>query len=456
MTPRRATARADNPADRAWTALLATLAFAAAPAAVSGQGTTLAVSQVSEVAGGDAIVAIRIVTSDLISAFGMDLSFDAAKITFLSLSTEETLSAAWAMLDSNLVTPGRLRIGGARGQRPPITGSGTLLNLAFRLHPTTTQSVALTLGSLKDDFVGARTIPGSLTGRIPDPAVFVGPGSGTPGGQVQVPVGVIDAVGFDAVGLQIVYDPSRLSFVSLSRAGTLTEDWFLFGGNEAAPGRLALGGLSHTGTPARGRGPLANLTFGIRASAAPGVVTLRPIQLSDDLADAIAAAGSIFIVADVPAATAIGRAEYVLDAMAEGKLLYGDRSFQFVDPIPSGFTGQPYIRTLHGDRNAAGAAFLSFHIPRESMIVVALDASIDSLPAWLATWTEREEVLLTTDANPSRRLLARVMPAGEVTLGANGRDDALEDDRSMYTVLIFPAGGPPPPRSGTRRWQVYE
>ena len=119
----------------------------------------------------------------------------------------------------------------------------------------------------------------------------------------------------------------------------------------------------------------------------------------------------------------------------------------------SDLVGQPYIRTLNNDKDAADFGFLRFEVDRPVTVIVAHDARFPSPPSWLQFWRIRDDGLTVTDPNgPERVLYERDFPAGEIALGAN-RDPGMPEDLSMYSVIVVSRGAVP---ARANEWVRYE
>jgi hypothetical protein len=119
---------------------------------------------------------------------------------------------------------------------------------------------------------------------------------------------------------------------------------------------------------------------------------------------------------------------------------YIDRTYYFTD-VPGYLAGETYIKTANDDKASSGSNFLSFDVNQGVTVYVAHDDYIKDKPAWLASFTDTGDALVTTDLNKSLSLYAKDFPAGTVTLGGNEGPG-----NSMYVVvLVGEAGSSPPP-----------
>jgi len=150
----------------------------------------------------------------------------------------------------------------------------------------------------------------------------------------------------------------------------------------------------------------------------------------------------------------ISRGGYTTGTLQGGKLVYGDRTYTFVDtsaePCPSDLRNQIYVRTLQADRNSTGTSFLGFNVNMEVRVYVALCDQITAPPSWLQTqgWQKTGAKLFTTDPTPGRDLYLKQFPAGRVTLGGNWQA-GMPPGRSMYTVVVLAY------TTASENWLIY-
>ncbi|MBE9516069.1 MAG: fibronectin type III domain-containing protein, partial [Proteobacteria bacterium] len=133
-----------------------------------------------------------------------------------------------------------------------------------------------------------------------------------------------------------------------------------------------------------------------------------------------------------------GKSYQWVDGVDPGNLVYIDRSFIY-NTVPSGYAGMKSLRTANADKAVVNSSFLSFTANMGVDVYVAHALSIDLVPAWLSSWTDTGNILVTSDR--SLRLYRKSFAAGTISLGDNGSGG------SMYVVLAQASGGdvPPPP-----------
>lgn len=134
------------------------------------------------------------------------------------------------------------------------------------------------------------------------PQLSVASVSGQVGSQVTVGISISGAQNVDAFGFDISQSNNILSFVSVSRAGTQTADFFNVTAQTLANGNVrvgAIGGLSSV----NGNGLLLNLTYSANSA---GTTTLNISNLLDDLRNATIVSGTVTIAqGDTPTNTPV-------------------------------------------------------------------------------------------------------------------------------------------------------
>ena len=129
--------------------------------------------------------------------------------------------------------------------------------------------------------------------------------------------------------------------------------------------------------------------------------------------------------------------EVVNQGLVPGERVYIDRSYTFTN-IPETQTGATFIKTANQDKNSSSSAWLSFDVNQPVTVYVAHDPRIATKPAWLDTFTNTGEVLVTTDT--SLELWSQAFPAGSISLGGNRGSGG---GASMYSVALVPDEAPP-------------
>lgn len=94
--------------------------------------------------------------TSLIDAFGLDLTFDPNMFFYVSTSSGD-LTGTWGAVDGNVVSPGRVRIGGWGGPNAiPIGSTGSIVKITLRVNCvscTGGESSQICMGDFTDDIV---------------------------------------------------------------------------------------------------------------------------------------------------------------------------------------------------------------------------------------------------------------------------------------------------------------
>ena len=100
-----------------------------------------------------------------IDAFGLDLTFDPNMFTYVGTSSG-ALTGSWALVDGNVVSPGRVRIGGFGGTNAiPIGSTGSIVKITLRVNCASCvggESSQVCIGNLTDD-IAIMILKGSCT-----------------------------------------------------------------------------------------------------------------------------------------------------------------------------------------------------------------------------------------------------------------------------------------------------
>ena len=131
----------------------------------------------------------------------------------------------------------------------------------------------------------------------------------------------------------------------------------------------------------------------------------------------------------------MSKASYRLERLSVGDTYYIDRDYTLAS-IPDSLENLFWIRTANDDKLGEEGSFLEFTLNHASMVYVAYDENIASLPSWLADWEKLDQQIV--DSRSTRfDVYAKQMESGEVTLGGN----CGSMDDNMYFVLIRPLEG---------------
>lgn len=288
---------------------------------------------------GDVIsLSISVNLADNLTAFGMDLSFDAEKIAFLRTRAGKD-TTGWATVSGILATTETLRVGGFAGGGKPLSGNGELVCIDFVILEKGLDSVVVDAAKLIDGLKDATVVPGVINIReicptptptptptlTPTPSPTVPPTitptpsptpSATPaanlsfsqvqaciGGEARILVHVANAAKMESFGLDLSFDEDVISYYRVA-AGDQTSKWATIGGNMLSPGHLRIGGFAGSEGWLSGDGQIAQIDFFVKATS-PQSTNLIPDKMIDGLKNANSTEGIIEIkICDTPTPTA--------------------------------------------------------------------------------------------------------------------------------------------------------
>ncbi len=262
-----------------------------------------------------------------VASFGMDVTFDAEKLTFLEVRSGNDTND-WAVIGGQIFGKGVLRIGGFSGSGTPVSGDGSIARIRFMVETAGPDSTSLTAQNLVDGITGADTIDGNVTilevcpsptpthtpsptpsptptptsTPIPGtPTLVIGDTQGCKGGVVTVAINVRSETNISAFGMDLKFDGLKVAYHGI-RTGADTADWASVSGMLATTETLRLGGFCGGGNPVAGNGELARVDFIILAHG-PDSTTLSATNLLDGLKSANVNPGIITILETCPTLT---------------------------------------------------------------------------------------------------------------------------------------------------------
>ncbi len=97
-----------------------------------------------------------------LETFGFDMTFDAARLAYNTLSTAGSLTNDWSGVQGNLQSAGRVRVGGFKGEGTPVEDSGNLLFVAFDVLTSTGGEFNVTVENPVDDLLEYCTGKGKM------------------------------------------------------------------------------------------------------------------------------------------------------------------------------------------------------------------------------------------------------------------------------------------------------
>jgi hypothetical protein len=126
------------------------------------QATSVSVGTAAASPGEEVTVPIYVTPGSPITALAIGLGFNNTQLTFLGFDGTNTLLENFAIVDASEVSPGNILIGAAAFGADPISTSGVLINLRFRLHQTVSGPAPISITSTDDDLAGAATADGGV------------------------------------------------------------------------------------------------------------------------------------------------------------------------------------------------------------------------------------------------------------------------------------------------------
>ena len=143
----------------AWAPALAALVLVSPRAAA----TELSLSDVNGQGGAQVQVLASVTGAPEMTAYGFDVTFDAARLVFVDSSVTGTLSEAWDTAAGSLVEAGHVRVGAFAGAASPISDNGVLMRLNFAIPAGTAPgTVTLTPVDPTDGLAGATLVVGHV------------------------------------------------------------------------------------------------------------------------------------------------------------------------------------------------------------------------------------------------------------------------------------------------------
>lgn len=210
-------------------------------------------------------------------------------------------------------------------------------------------------------------------------------------------------------------------------------------GFDYTPLLTALGSIAADSLPGAIAGTLPSGASSSLSAATSQVATASQTELDGVLTAALeeldngGGSGSVTVTNTSPAA-------YVWDTLAEGGSVYIDRGFTY-DQVPASYVGFKNLNTRNDDKALTGNSVVSFDIDQTATVYVGHDVRIAPKPAWLSSWPDTGDDLVTTDT--TLHLYSKDFSTGTVSLGENGASGL-----SMYVVLVEAqddSGGAPAP-----------
>ena len=130
-------------------------------------------------------------------------------------------------------------------------------------------------------------------------------------------------------------------------------------------------------------------------------------------------------------------AAYGVVSANNGQTIYIDRDYTLSE-LPSGLVGEKLIRTRNDDDSVTANPHLEFTLGEGSDVYIAYSTTANSLPSWMAGWTDTGNTVSAGGAG-SFRLYKEAFTAGQVSLGGNER--GITGAESNYFVIVDVGAG---------------
>lgn len=140
--------------------------------------------------------------------------------------------------------------------------------------------------------------------------------------------------------------------------------------------------------------------------------------------------------------TVIRPGDYTVARLAVGDEYYLDRAYTLAS-IPEELSGGEWIRTKNEDKDDTTDDFLTFRTRNDSVIYVAYDSRVTTLPTWLVDFEATTLMVGVIGDVASLKLYRKSFPAGVIVFGGNMAGDAAGAD-SNYVVIAQVSDDTPP------------
>ena len=133
----------------------------------------LDLGEASASAGETVSISAAVSDAGTVSAFGFDVSFEAARLSFVGVSVTGTDCEDWQTVSAVEPESGLARVGGFAGSGTPVESNGVLVLLRFQVKGGAAPgSSPLTAAELTDDLESADTAPGAVLIIAPPTLTF--------------------------------------------------------------------------------------------------------------------------------------------------------------------------------------------------------------------------------------------------------------------------------------------
>lgn len=244
------------------------------------------------------LVEVEVRLNDLtqaVDAFGFNVNYDAARLSFVRAERGELLSTFFAA-ECRPDAAGTLVCSGGNNVAIPARQNGVLFRLFFNANGAIGDSSLLTIDALRDDLSGISACKNHVIYEGCDlldcsgPSLYLAPTGGQLGDILSEQRGdtlMVDVRvqqnprAISAFGHRLRYNPDHLKFVDAS-SGNLTASFVAATARELQPGTLVCAGFGASAVPANSEGALLKLRFAVTANAGDSSA-LKITDLVDDL-----------------------------------------------------------------------------------------------------------------------------------------------------------------------------
>lgn len=221
-----------------------------------------------------------------LTTFGVELTYDPAKISFVAAVPGSAVSTAgWELTGANEPQPGRLLVAGAALSGVPLDGDAELFILYFDCKPEACPAVAdIAMQPIRGrsgpaEYAGNRIVCGAFPVLTLPVVTAICPDE-----EIVVPVIATRMPAAPApLQFDLAYNPAELTFVRIENGAAATAD-----GHEAGPGILRL-----SATPSQPDGELLRMVF--TSAACPATTTLTLHNAQPPIADLLLYGGTVVL-----------------------------------------------------------------------------------------------------------------------------------------------------------------
>jgi hypothetical protein len=234
------------------------------------------------------------------TAFGFTLQVDSDVLEYASIDKSGTMSETFTMVNAAENEAGKIKVSGAYFGGSASIDNGVLVKINLMVKTDALSDSTLELIDLKDDIQDANIGQGNFDLLVDDKMmVYPADVQGESGSVVIVPIRIEQITNsFDstAFGFTLKYNSDILSFDSVDKSGTLSENFTMVNGAESTPGETKVSGAYFGGSATMTNGLLVNVLLNVKTQ---GTSVLSMVEFKDDIANALTKNGT-FEAGDEP------------------------------------------------------------------------------------------------------------------------------------------------------------